>query len=323
MHVQIALFDGFDPLDVIAPFEVLHAGGLYADGALTVELASAEGVREVPSGTVPLSLRAAATLDAGRADVIVVPGASGRVEERTEGDDTIPKILGRTLETRLPDVLREACADPELIVATVCGGSLVLAMAGLVEGRHASPITWEWICSTPPGWSPWTPASSTTETSSPRPASPPVWISDCICSNGSWDRASRTRSRRCSPTSAAAPSGVPVGSNPPSSEERTMSVDGTWNVVIATPVGKQRVELTFVTQDGELRGTARGASEEVPLTDPALDGNRLTWSQSITKPLRLHLQFDVLVEGDEMTGKSTAGRLPSSKVSGRRSVPDR
>ncbi|AHK28559.1 ThiJ/PfpI domain-containing protein [Rhodococcus opacus PD630] len=137
MHVQIALFDGFDPLDVIAPFEVLHAGGLYADGALTVELASAEGVREVPSGTVPLSLRAAARLDAGRADVIVVPGASGRVEERTEGDDTIPKILGRTLETRLPDVLREACADPELIVATVCGGSLVLAMAGLVEGRHA------------------------------------------------------------------------------------------------------------------------------------------------------------------------------------------
>ncbi|WP_009477880.1 DJ-1/PfpI family protein [Rhodococcus sp. JVH1] len=137
MHVQIALFDGFDPLDVIAPFEVLHAGGLYADGALTVELASAEGVREVPSGTAPLSLRAAATLDVGRADVIVVPGASGRVEERAEGEDTIPRILGRTLETRLPDVLREACADPDLIVATVCGGSLVLAMAGLVEGRHA------------------------------------------------------------------------------------------------------------------------------------------------------------------------------------------
>ncbi|ABG96600.1 conserved hypothetical protein [Rhodococcus jostii RHA1] len=137
MHVQSALFDGFDPLDVIAPFEVLHAGGLYADGALTVELASAEGVREVPSGTAPLSLRAAATLDVGRADVIVVPGASGRVEERAEGEDTIPRILGRTLETRLPDVLREACADPDLIVATVCGGSLVLAMAGLVEGRHA------------------------------------------------------------------------------------------------------------------------------------------------------------------------------------------
>lgn len=26
MHAQIVLFDGFDPLDVIAPYEVLHAG---------------------------------------------------------------------------------------------------------------------------------------------------------------------------------------------------------------------------------------------------------------------------------------------------------
>ena len=102
-----------------------------------------------------------------------------------------------------------------------------------------------------------------------------------------------------------------------------MSVEGIWNVVIATPIGKQRVELTFVTEDGELRGVARGDAEEVPLTDPVLDGNRLTWAQSITRPLRLHLKFDVLVEGDEMTGRSTAGRLSSSKVSGRRSVPDR
>jgi putative intracellular protease/amidase len=26
MHAQIVLFDGFDPLDVVAPFEVLVAG---------------------------------------------------------------------------------------------------------------------------------------------------------------------------------------------------------------------------------------------------------------------------------------------------------
>ena len=143
MHVQIALFDGFDPLDVVAPFEVLHAGGLYAAGAVTVALASAEGARDVPSGTGSLSLRATELLETSRADVILVPGASGRVDDSADdddsadGDDTIPKILGRTLETRLPDILREACADPDLIVATVCGGSLVLAMAGLIEGRHA------------------------------------------------------------------------------------------------------------------------------------------------------------------------------------------
>jgi hypothetical protein len=39
------LFDGFDPLDVIAPFEVLAAGSDAVGGELEVELVSAEGPR--------------------------------------------------------------------------------------------------------------------------------------------------------------------------------------------------------------------------------------------------------------------------------------
>lgn len=51
MHAQIVLFDGFDPLDVIAPYEVLYAGGTASGGAVSVELVSAEGPRAVVSGT--------------------------------------------------------------------------------------------------------------------------------------------------------------------------------------------------------------------------------------------------------------------------------
>ncbi|MFF9324359.1 DJ-1/PfpI family protein [Streptomyces sp. NPDC014776] len=180
MHVQIALFDGFDPLDVIGPYEVLHAGGTATRGAVSVELASAEGPREVTSGTGGLALRATAALDPERADVIVVPGASGRVgapgeapqeeagtgeprrdegtrydprQEAGTGDDpgqdagtrydpgqeaSVPELLGRTLTTGLPALLRQAMDDPEVTVATVCGGSLVLALAGLLEHRHAT-----------------------------------------------------------------------------------------------------------------------------------------------------------------------------------------
>jgi putative intracellular protease/amidase len=180
MHVQIALFDGFDPLDVIGPYEVLHAGGTATRGAVSVELASAEGPREVTSGTGGLALRATAALDPERADVIVVPGASGRVgapgeapqedsgtveprrhartgyhprQDAGTGDDpgqdagtrydpgqeaSVPELLGRTLTTGLPALLRQAMDDPEVTVATVCGGSLVLAMAGLLEHRHAT-----------------------------------------------------------------------------------------------------------------------------------------------------------------------------------------
>ncbi|MCT6775178.1 DJ-1/PfpI family protein [Streptomyces sp. CS7] len=170
MHAQIVLFDGFDPLDVVAPFEVLHAGGTASGGSVTVELVSAEGAREVVSGTGGLTLRATAALDPERADLVLVPGASGRVGEPEDGpeeifgeapvgipgaapgtqpaqggaapaevaDQPIPVLIGRTLTTRLPALLRAAMADPSVTVATVCGGSLVLALAGLLEGRHAT-----------------------------------------------------------------------------------------------------------------------------------------------------------------------------------------
>jgi putative intracellular protease/amidase len=62
MLAQVVLFDQFDPLDVIAPFEVLVAGGILTDHALTVELVSA-GAREVPSGVDAVSLTATAPLD--------------------------------------------------------------------------------------------------------------------------------------------------------------------------------------------------------------------------------------------------------------------
>ncbi|MGW6415756.1 DJ-1/PfpI family protein [Streptomyces sp. NPDC055055] len=153
MHLQIVLFDGFDPLDVIAPYEVLYAGGLASEGAVSVELASAEGPREVVSGTGGLTLRATAVLDPQRADVLLVPGASGLIgdpdglpdreaDEAGTGewkqDEYIPVLLGRTLATGLPAILASAMDDPATTVATVCGGSLVLAMAGLLEGRHAT-----------------------------------------------------------------------------------------------------------------------------------------------------------------------------------------
>lgn len=141
-NAQVVLFDGFDPLDVVAPYEVLHAGGTASAGALTVELVSAEGPREVVSGSGGLALRATATLDPKRADLIVVPGASGPLGDGADPDEepaeaTVPVLLARTLDTPLPGLMRQALDDPSVLVATVCGGSLALAMAGLLEGRHA------------------------------------------------------------------------------------------------------------------------------------------------------------------------------------------
>ncbi|HEV7649827.1 MAG TPA: hypothetical protein VGP26_16900 [Actinophytocola sp.] len=103
-----------------------------------------------------------------------------------------------------------------------------------------------------------------------------------------------------------------------------MSVDGTWHLVINTPIGRQHAVLELSTKDGVLRGVARDArhGEQVGLTDVVLAGDRLTWAQSITKPMRLNLTFDVTVDGDELAGTSRAGRLPRSTVTGHRVGPD-
>ncbi|BBX01989.1 glutamine amidotransferase [Mycolicibacterium moriokaense] len=137
MYAQIVLFDGFDPLDAIAPFEVLAAGSDAAGGDLQIEFVSAEGPREVVSGTLEMVLRASAELDPARPGFIVVPGASGPIEGDPDEVDTIPVLLARFAESAAIPLLRKAMDNPAVTVATVCGGGLALAMAGLLDGRPA------------------------------------------------------------------------------------------------------------------------------------------------------------------------------------------
>jgi transcriptional regulator GlxA family with amidase domain len=139
MDAQIVLYDGFDPLDVVAPFEVLAAGSDRVGGELAVTLVSAEGPRCVTGGTRGLTLTATAGLDPAKPGCVIVPGASGPVAgEPDEGVETIPVLLARAAQTELAPLLRKALSNNETTVAAVCGGSVVMAMSGLLDGRHAT-----------------------------------------------------------------------------------------------------------------------------------------------------------------------------------------
>jgi hypothetical protein len=94
--------------------------------------------------------------------------------------------------------------------------------------------------------------------------------------------------------------------------------DGTWNAGISTPIGKLTVLLNISTKNGQVQGTAKQGEAVVDFVDPIINGNRLTWSQRITKPMRLNLKFDVTVNGSVMTGIAKAGVLPASKLMGER-----
>ena len=104
------------------------------------------------------------------------------------------------------------------------------------------------------------------------------------------------------------------------------SVLGTWDLAMKTPIGTITATYTFASGEHGVCGEARGKAETVPLEDVVAEptdagATRVRWRQSITKPMRLNLDFDVTVTGDEMTGVSRAGRLPRTRVSGRRIAP--
>ncbi|UGU29397.1 hypothetical protein LT350_22830 [Mycolicibacterium smegmatis] len=99
-----------------------------------------------------------------------------------------------------------------------------------------------------------------------------------------------------------------------------MTVTGDWDVTIKTPIGSLAVEYSFSNTATGLAGTATLNGDSVELQNISQTGNRVTWRQKVTRPMRLNLEFDVTILGEEMTGHSRAGRLPRSAVTGTRRV---
>ncbi|MEV0459132.1 hypothetical protein [Catellatospora methionotrophica] len=100
-------------------------------------------------------------------------------------------------------------------------------------------------------------------------------------------------------------------------------VEGVWELSILTPLGRQQTVLTLVRHERQLTGTMRDVrhGEQVALAGLEQHGARLTWAQAVTRPMRLNLTFDVVVDGASMAGHARAGRLPASKVTGHRATP--
>ncbi|HVL96704.1 MAG TPA: DJ-1/PfpI family protein [Solirubrobacteraceae bacterium] len=128
MRIEIPLFDGFDEVDAIAPFEVLGNAAFVRD--VEVELVGAHGPGEVVAAHGMRVLTSSGLT--GSADLVLVPGGGWR---ELAGS---PRAVRREYDDgRLPARLRELHAAGATI-ASVCTGAMLLARAGITDGRPAT-----------------------------------------------------------------------------------------------------------------------------------------------------------------------------------------
>ena len=124
IDAEIVLFDGFDELDAIGPYEVL-ANGAAKGGSIETRLVTLE-----PTDVVRAShgLRVEPDDVLGQPDLLVVPGGGW-----SNGDGGVRRAFE---EGQLAEVIADTF-DGGATVASVCTGAMLLAQAGLLEGRPA------------------------------------------------------------------------------------------------------------------------------------------------------------------------------------------
>jgi hypothetical protein len=82
----------------------------------------------------------------------------------------------------------------------------------------------------------------------------------------------------------------------------TSTVQGKWNITIKTPVGDKSGVLELKTEGTRLTGSLSDAEHFAAISDGTVEGNRLSWSAKITKPMRMSFKFTATVEADRISG---------------------
>ncbi|HCI79068.1 MAG TPA: AraC family transcriptional regulator [Ktedonobacter sp.] len=127
MKIQILLYNGFDELDAIAPFEVLRMATRH-NTELHVEMVALDGTPEITAQN-GLRIQVHAKLDSS-ADIVLVPGG-GWVARSAQG------AWAEAQHGTIPDALAHVYKEGKTLAA-VCTGAMLLATAGLLRNRNAT-----------------------------------------------------------------------------------------------------------------------------------------------------------------------------------------
>lgn len=96
-------------------------------------------------------------------------------------------------------------------------------------------------------------------------------------------------------------------------------VDGSYDVVVKSPLGDQKSTLTVKCDGATFTGTNSGAMGSTDVSG-TVEGNTLAWKQEMTVPMPMTLDMTATVEGDTITGTVGAGAFGSFPLSGMRTA---
>lgn len=98
-----------------------------------------------------------------------------------------------------------------------------------------------------------------------------------------------------------------------------INVEGEWSVTFKGPIGPVGSKLSLATVDGELQGTQNAQGQTIDCVDIVIaDSGDISWSATLTKPMKMKLQFSGKVNGNSMEGQVKAGMMGSFPFTGTR-----
>jgi hypothetical protein len=95
-----------------------------------------------------------------------------------------------------------------------------------------------------------------------------------------------------------------------------MTIDGTYNIEIDTPMGKQEAKLNMKAAGNKLTGTMENTMGNSDITG-TVKGSDVSWEMELNSPMgSMKLEFSGKVTGGEIKGEVKIGSFGSAQFTG-------
>lgn len=84
-----------------------------------------------------------------------------------------------------------------------------------------------------------------------------------------------------------------------------MAIDGSYNIQINTPMGKQEGRITLKTEGNSLRGIVAMKAGEQSFDSGTVSGNECAWMVQVNTPMgQMNIEFKGAISDDTISGQA-------------------